>query len=89
MSKYGKRCDFCSNYLDFDDNFVCTATGKKYKIRGQLSFLITCSACNDQYVGSAVYFKERFRVHNIYTGKDRCGVSKHFISKCQKVDKLA
>ena len=96
--KCGKRCDVCSNYLVIDDNFVGTATGKKYKIRGQLScnsiniiYLITCSACNDQYVGSAVKFKERFRVHksDITTGKDRCGVAKHFITKCQGVDKLA
>ena len=37
-----------------------------------------------QYIGSATKFKERFRVHksDIKTGKDRCGVAKHFISKC-------
>ena len=98
ISKWDKRCDICSNYLVFDDNFVCTATCKKYKIRGQLScnsinviYFITCSACNDQHVGSSVKFKEHFRVHksDSTTGKDRCGVAKHFISKCQEVDKLA
>ena len=53
-------------------------------------YLITCSACNDQYVGSAVKFKERFRVHktDINTGEDWCGVANHFISKCQEVEKL-
>ena len=46
MSKCGKHCDLCSNYLVFDDNFVCTATGKKYKIRCQLS----CNSINVTYL---------------------------------------
>ena len=65
-------------------------TGKKYKIQGQLScnninviYFITCSACNDLYVGYAVKFKKRFRVHksDITTCKYRYGVAKHFIFK--------
>ena len=41
--------------------------------------------CGDQYVGSAVNFKNRFRVHksDIKTNKDRCGTAQHFNNKCR------
>ena len=47
--------------------------------------LISCTHCNEQYVGSAVDFKKRFRIHesDINTKKDRCGVALHFTNKCQ------
>ena len=55
-------------------------------------YLIYCRLCKDQYVGSAYKnnFKPRFRVHksDINTGKDRCGVAKHFLTKCTDVGKL-
>ena len=51
---------------------------------------ITCNNCKDQYVGSAINFKERFRVHksDIKTGKIKCGVAKHFINVCSTPGKL-
>ena len=85
------NCDICKNCMIFDNTFTCTATGKSYFIRGQLNcerinviYLTTCSKCLEQYVGSAVKFKTRFRIHNsdIKTKKERCGSARHFNSKC-------
>ena len=54
----------------FDNTFVYIVTGKSYFIRVQLNcegvnviYLIACSKCLEQYVGSAVKFKTRFRSH--------------------------
>ena len=75
----------------FDNTFICTVTGKSYFIRGQLNcesinviYLITCSKCLEYYVGSAVKFKTRFRVHisDIKNKKERCGSARHFNSNC-------
>ena len=46
--------------------------------------MISCSNCYDQYVGSALDFKSRFRVHksDIKTKKDMCGTARHFKTKC-------
>ena len=93
------RCDICKNYMVFKNEFFCTATGKTYNIRGDLTcksdnvvYLISCKKCKQQYVSSAFEsnFKPRFRVHNsdIKTGKDRCGVTKHFLNNCTGINKL-
>ena len=75
----------------FDNTFIFTVTGKSYSITGQLKcesinvvYLITCSKCLEQYIGSAVKFKTRFRIHksDIKTKKERCGSARHFNSKC-------
>ena len=75
----------------FDNAFICTVTGKSYFIRGQLNcesinviYLITCSKCLEQYAGSAVKFKTRFRIHksDIKTKKERYGSVRHFNNKC-------
>ena len=84
-------CDICKNYMIFDNTFVCRATGKSYFIRGQLNcesagviYLITCSKCLEQYVGSAVRLKTRFHIQksNIKTKKERCGSARHFNNNC-------
>ena len=81
------NCDICKNYMILDNTFTCTVTGKSYFIRVQLNcesinviYLITCSKCLEQYVGSAVKFKTRFRIHksDIKTKKERCGSARHF-----------
>ena len=81
------NCDICKNYMVFDNTFICTVTGKSYFIRGQLNcesinviYLITCSKCLEQYVGSAVKFKTRFHIHkyDIKTKKERCRSARHF-----------
>ena len=75
----------------FDDTFICTVTGNSYFTRGLLHcesinviYLITCSTCLEQYVGTAVKFKTRFRIlkSDIKTKKERCGSAKHFNSQC-------
>ena len=82
----------------FKNKFSCFATGRVYRVRGIVScksknviYLIQCKACEQQYVGSASKFKERFRVHksDINTSKVRCGVAKHFTSDCNSNDRLA
>ena len=87
-----KKCDICKNFLICSDYFICKATKKKYFIRGELNcnstniiYLISCTNCNDQYIGSALNFKSRFRVHksDIKTNKDRCGTARHFNNKCK------
>ena len=47
-------------------------------------YLISCTNCNEQYVGSAIDFKKGFRIHksDVNTKKDRCGVAHHFTNKC-------
>ena len=47
-------------------------------------YLISCSNCYDQYVGSSLDFKSRFRIHksDIKTKKDRCGTARYFKTKC-------
>ena len=75
----------------FSNTFEYTVTGKIYNTNGNLccnshnvKYLITCSSCNIQYIGSAFNFKDRFRLHksDIKTGKLRCGAAKHFINFC-------
>ena len=94
-----KRCDICQNYLVCKNEFTCTVTGKTYKVRGKLCctssnviYLISCKLCKEQYVGCAFKdnFKPRFRVHksDVITGKGRCGVVKHFLTKCTNSNKV-
>ena len=81
----------------FDTTFKCTAAGKYYKFKRTLSrnsvnvvYLITCQCCKLQYVGSAITFKERFRIHksDTNTGKERCDAVKHFLGSCTSEGKL-
>ena len=85
------KCDICKNFLITDSKFRSTVTGKTYFIKDNLScdscnviYLITYSTCREQYEGSAINFKLRFRIHKsgIKTNKDRCGTARHFNNKC-------
>ena len=85
------KCDICKNYMVFDRTFRCTVTGKVYYIKGEMNcersniiYLITCMKCLEQYVGSAIKFKSRFRIYksDIKTKKDRCGTARHFNNRC-------
>ena len=87
------KCDICKNYLISDNTFTCKVTNKKYYINNDFHcncmnviYLISCTNCKEQYVGSAIDFKKRFRIHksDINTKKDRRGVfARHFTNKCQ------
>ena len=61
---------------------------KTYSIKGNFQCdsgnvinLITCFRCREQYVGLAINFIQRFRIHifGIKTNKDRCGSANHLI----------
>ena len=64
------KCDICKNFLVSDTKFKCKVTGRVYNIRGKFTcnipdvvYLISRSYCYDQYIGSALDFKNRFRIH--------------------------
>ena len=85
------KCHICKNFIVPETKFKCKVTGRVYNIRGKLTcnspnavYLISCSNCDDQYVGSALDLKSRFRIHksDIKTKKDRCGTARHFNTKC-------
>ena len=84
------KCDICKNFLVSDTTLKCKVTGRVFNVRGKLAcnspnvYLISCSSCDDQYVGSALDFKIRFRIHksDIKTKKDMCGTARHFNTKC-------
>ena len=89
-----KKCDTCKNYLLTDNKFNCKVTGRFYNVRDNLScnninviYLISCKNCEEQYIGSAIDFKTRFRIHksDIKTKKDRCGTARYFNTKCSDV----
>ena len=94
-----KRCDICQIYLVCKNEFMHTVTGKTYNVRGKLCctssnviYLINCKLCKEQYEGSALRenFKPRIRVHksDVITGKNRCGMAKHFFTKCRNGNKV-
>ena len=89
--KCQKRCDICTNFLVASTEFTCFATKHKYKVKGILKctsknviYLVSYKCCGKQYIGSAIGFKERFRIHksDINTGKVRCGVANHLLNVC-------
>ena len=64
------KCDISKNFLVTENFFICKVTGHKYFVRGNLScnslnciYVISCTLCGEQYVGSATDFKSGFRVH--------------------------
>ena len=84
-------CDICKNYMVFENMFTCTVAGKKYLVKGEshwyscnVIYLVECSNCKQQYIGSALNFKQRFRIHNsdIETSKDGCGTTRLFNTVC-------
>ena len=82
-----------------NSKFRCTVTGKIYFIKGNLSCdscnvtsLITYSKCREQYLGSAINFKKRIRIHksDSKNNKYRCGTARHFNNKfCSSNNKHA
>ena len=45
---------------------------------------MSCKNCEDQYIGSAIDFKAKFRIHKSDI-KGRDGTARHFNSKCSDV----
>ena len=57
----GRASDICTNYFVAEKRFSCTAIGKYYKIKGDLTcnstdvtYVISCKVYMEQYVGSAI-----------------------------------
>ena len=74
--------------MGFDNTVKCTVAGKYYKVKATLScnsanvvYLSTYQCCKLQYVGSAITFKKRFRIHqsDVNAGKKRCGPPENFL----------
>ena len=64
------KCDICKNFLGSNIKFNRKVTDRVYNIRGKVTcnipnvvYLISYFTCYDQYVGSALDFKRRFRIH--------------------------
>ena len=92
IKECNRKCDICKNFLVVSPDFTCFATKRKYKIQGILKcdsrnviYLISCKCCGKQYDGSAIGFKERFKIRksDINTGKVRCGVANHLFNVCR------
>ena len=89
--RFCNNCDLCKNYIIKENKFKCTVTGQIFNVKGNITcnssyviYLITCTKCLEQYVGSSDDFKPRCRGHksDIMLKKEKCGVVKHFNSKC-------
>ena len=82
------KCDLCRNFLVESDHFTSASSNRSYSITQHLHcksknviYLITCSKCNVQYVGSTSNeFKVRFRNHKLAmnTNKNTCEAAIHF-----------
>ena len=55
-------------------------------------YLYRSKLCKEKYVGSTFKdnFKHRFRIHksDVVFANDRCGVAKHFLTKCANGNKV-
>ena len=86
-----KKWDICTQFLVASMEFTCFATQRKCKVKAILKctsknviYSISCKCCGKQYIGSAISFKERFRIlkKDIYTGKVICGVANYLLNVC-------
>ena len=89
-------CDSFKHCLVADRKFTSKVTGKTYFIKGDLScysknaiYLITCDKWKDEYTGSAVDLKTRFKIYfvrlhksDIKIKKGRGGTSRRLNEKC-------
>ena len=86
--KCNGRCDLCKKFLMESDRFWSYATGRSYIIKEKVSctsanvtYLISCTRCNLQYVGSTSnQLKVRFWNHKsaMKTKKTTCETVIHF-----------
>ena len=63
----------------FENILTCTITGKKYFVKDEfhynscnIIYLVECSICKQEHIGSALSLKQRFRIpkSDIKTNKD-------------------
>ena len=88
-------CDSCSAFVMESNTIKCTATGKVFWIRRELScetknvvYVAMCTLCLKQGVGSTTVWKPRLRNYksHIKNGIETCGIAKHFINHCVDID---
>ena len=82
------KCDLCRNFLVESDHFTSASSNRTYQITQHLHckskiiiYLVTCTKCSVQYVGSTSNkFIVRFRNHKsaMKTNKNTCEVATHF-----------
>ena len=91
-----KTCDICKNYLVPGNRFQSLSTKDTFKIKNRIDcneqnviYLIACTSCGVQYVGSSVDFKPRFREHksDIKLKKTaKCRTAEHWATHHKSVD---
>ena len=91
FKRCGRKCDSCDHFTMEVDSIVCTATGKRYKIRRDFTcdskyivYCAMCTKCLQQGVGSTEHWKQRCAIYksHIRYHRETCGISKHFIHQC-------
>ena len=93
-----KVCDICKNYLAVGNKFKSLITKDTFRMKHRMDcnamnviYLITCTACKLQYVGSSVKFKPRFREHKSdikLKKKTKCRTADHWASCHGNLDSL-
>ena len=91
-----RKCQMCQKqHLIPGKYFRCTVTKKSYAIRQHLDcnvrnviYLITCNACQKQYVGSTTNLKTRFANYksNIKLVNKSCTCVQHFGREHNRLD---
>ena len=90
------KSDIFKNHMISDNIVTCKVSHEKYYINNydcncmNVIYLISCTNCNEQYEGSPVDFKKRFRMRKsgINTKKDRLGVPHHCTNNCRDPQNL-
>ena len=87
-----KKCDSCNNFVDQTTSITSYATGRKFTIRKESTctsrnviYLVYCTSCGKQGVGSTVAWKPRLANYKSHIRKkvSSCRIVSHFIEKCQ------
>ena len=89
--KCTRKCDSCNNFVDATSNITSFATGRKFKIRSDITcntrniiYVAYCVSCGKQGVGSSVSWKPRLANYKSHIkNKIRsCKIATHFIDTC-------
>ena len=95
--KCNNACDSCQNYVIATSFIQSYATGRKFKIRKELTcstknviYVVYCTKCGKQGVGSTVSWKPRLANYksHIKNKIETCRIVKHFINECPQTENL-
>jgi len=88
-----RKCDSCDNFVDETSFITCHATGRKFGIRNLVTcntknviYVIYCTTCGKQGVGSTVSWKSRLANYKSHIRKQNptCRIVNHFINECME-----